>query len=199
MKAKTMVAVTTLLMSSGLVLATGQSQEQQIHHPDSAGGTTQVAPAMPGGSMPMMPMHEQMQKMRSQMAAIHRTEDPDKRDELIESHMEDMQGMMKMMHGMREGQPMMGQGGIMGQGMGMPGGKMMGGQQGDEMAAPQGGMMGGQQGCMMGMRTMKMMNRQQMMEKRMDMMQMMMDQMMQNQAAAEETRKMRDDDKSTGR
>jgi len=171
MKAKTMVAVTMLLMSSGLVLAAGQSQEQQDHHPDSAGETTQGAPAMPVGGMPMMPMHAHMQKMRAQMAEIHRTEDPDKRDELIESHMTDMQGMMKMMHGMREGQSMMGQG----------------------------GMMGGQQGYMMGMRTMEMMNRQQMMEKRMDMMQMMMDQMMQNQAASEETRKMRDGDMGTGR
>ena len=199
MKTKTMIVVTALLMSSSLALAAGDAQEPKAHHPNPEEGTAQGAPAIPGSGMPMMPMHEHMQKMRAQMAEIHRTKDPDKRDELIESHMADMQGMMKMMHGMREGQSMMGQGGMMGRGMGMPGGQMMGGQQGDKMAAPQGGMMGGQQGCMMGMRTMKMMNRQQMMEKRMDMMQMMMDQMMQNQAASEETRKMRDGGKGTGR
>jgi hypothetical protein len=183
MKAKTMVVVTTLLMSSGLVLAAGYAQELNADHPGSTGGTNQDAPTTPSGGMPMMPMHAHMQKMRSQMAEIHRTKDPDKRDELIESHMENMQSMMKMMHGMREGQSMMAQGGMMGPGMDMPGGMMMSGQQGDKMAT--------RQGCMMGMRTMGMKNRQQMMEKRMDMMQMMMDQMMQNQAAAEETRKMK--------
>lgn len=178
MKTKTIVAVTTLLMSSGLALAAGDTQDQQSHHPEPAGTTAQPATAGSGGDMPMMPMHENMQKMHAQMEEIRRTEDPDKRDELIQSHIASMQEMMQMMHG---GKPMMGQG------MGMQGGKMMGGQQGDKMAASQGSMMGDQQAGMM-----EMMNRQQMMQQRMDMMQMMMDQMMQNQAAIEETRMIRD-------
>ncbi len=154
MKVKILVAVTTLLMGSGMTLAAGQSQEEhQAHHPEEAGTAAQQPMAGPGGDTPMMPMHEKMQKMRSQMTEIHQTEDPDKRDALIRSHMEDMQGMMKMMQGMHGGKPMMG--------------------------GPQGGMP-------------QMMNRQQMMGQRMDMMQMMMDQMMQNQAASEETRRLRD-------
>ena len=179
MKATTIVAVTTLLMSTGLVLAAGQTQEGKSHHPDSAGSTDQTVPAMSGGDMPMMAMQEHMQKMHAQMEEIRRTEDPDKRDELINAHMAEMQNMMKMMQDMHGGNPMMGKGGMMGQGMGMSGGKMMGGQQADKMAAPQGGMM-------------EMMDRQQMMEQRMGMMQMMMDQLIQNQAASEETRMIRD-------
>ena len=181
MKAKTIVAVSTLLMSSGLALAAGEGQDQKSHHPQQAGTTLKQMPAGPGGGMQMMPMHEHMQKMHAQMEEIRRTEDPDKRDELIRAHRADMQEMMKMMQGMHGGKPMMGQG------MGMPGGKMMGGQPRDRVAAPQGGMMGGQQAGMM-----EMMDRQQMMQQRMDMMQMMMDQMMQNQAAIEETRMIRE-------
>ena len=179
MKAKTILAVTTLVMSAGIALAAEDKQEHKTHHPDAAGVTAKGNSAMPGGGMPMMQMKEHMQKMRTQMAEIHRTEDPDKRDELIQSHMADMQEMMKMMQGMHGGKSMMGQG--------MTGGKMMGGQQGDNVAAPQGGMKGGQQAGMM-----EMMNRQQMMEQRMDMMQMMMNQMVQDQAAREETRKIRE-------
>ena len=169
MKAKTILAVTTLVMSAGVALAAEDKQEHKAHHPDAAGVTDKGNSAMPGGGMPMMQMNEHMQKMRTQMAEIHRTEDPDKRDELIQSHMADMQAMMKMMQGMHGGKSMMGQGGMMGQGM--TGGKMMGGQQA--------GMM-------------EMMNRQQMMEQRMDMMQMMMNQMVQERAAREETRKIRE-------
>ena len=215
MKAKTMIAVTTLLMSAGLALAAEEAQDHKAHHPEAAGATAQQMPAGPGGGMPMMPMHEHMQKMHAQMEEIRRTEDTDKRDELIDAHMTEVQNMMKMMQDMHGGKPMLGPGGMMGQGMGMPGGKMMGGQQGKQMAPPQGGMpgqgmgmsggkmMGGQQGNQMappqggmpggqqaGM--MEMMNNQQMMQQRMDMMQMMMDQMMQNQAATEETRKLRE-------
>jgi hypothetical protein len=168
MKAKTIVAVTTLLMSSGLVLASGEAQDQKAQHPEAAGAAAQQTPAGPGGGMPMMKMHE---NMRAQMEEINRTEDPDKRDKLIQTHMTDMQGMMKMMQGMHGGKPMKGADGMMGQGMEMPGGKKMDGQKG--------GMM-------------EMMSNQKMMEKRMDMMQLMMDQMMQNQAAVEETRMIRD-------
>lgn len=187
MKAKTMVAVTTLLMSSSLALAAGETQDHQAHHPEPADATAQQMPAGLAGGMPMMQMHEQMQKMHAQMEEIRRTEDPDKRDELIQAHMADMQGMMKMMQDMHGDKPMMGPGGMMGQGMGMQGGGMMGGQQSDKKAASQGGMTGEQQPGMM-----EMMNRQQMMEQRMVMMQKMMDQMLQNQAATEETRMLRD-------
>ena len=181
MKAKTMVAVTTLLMSSSLALAAGEAQDHKAHHPESPGAIGQETPSATAGGMPMM------QKMQAQMVEIRRTEDPDKRDELIQSHMADMQRMMKMMQDMHGDKSMMGAGGMMGQGMGMQGGGMMGGQQGDKRAASQGVMTGEQQSGMM-----EMMNRQQMMEQRMDMMQMMMDQMMQNQAATGETRMIRD-------
>jgi hypothetical protein len=40
--------------------------------------------------MPMMSMHEQMQKMRTEMARIRETKDPAKREELIEAHMASM-------------------------------------------------------------------------------------------------------------
>jgi hypothetical protein len=116
------------------------------------------------GGMPMTLMHEHMQKMRAQMQEIHRNDDPDKRDELLQAHMQDMQETMKMMmQHMHGGKPITGQGGMKGPGDG-PGGMMTG--------DPQGMM--------------------QMMEQRRDMMQKMMDQMMQNQAAMEETRMMRD-------
>ncbi|MGB7932356.1 MAG: hypothetical protein WCH04_09030 [Gammaproteobacteria bacterium] len=187
MNAMTMVAATTLLMSSSLALAAGETQDHEAHHPEPADATAQQMPAGSAGGMPMMQMHEQMQKMHAQMEEIRRTEDPDKRDELIQSHMADMQGMMKMMQDMHGDKPMMGPGGMMGQGMRMQGGGMTGGQQGDKRAASQGGMTGEQQPGMM-----EMMNRQQMMEQRMDMLQMLMDQMLQNQAAMEETRTIRD-------
>ena len=113
MKAKIMIAVTALWMSYGLAQTTGNTLELKANHPNAVGGTVQGAQAMPGGGKSMLPMHEYMQKMRTQMDEINKTEDPDKRDELIESHMADMQSMMKM----------------------------MGGQQDDKVTAPQGGMM----------------------------------------------------------
>jgi len=89
---------------------------------------------MPGGGMPM---HEQMQKMQAQMAEIHRTEDPDKRDALIQSHMADMQNMIKVMiQNMHGGKSMMGPGGIMGPGMGMQGGKDVGVRKGTRWLLP---------------------------------------------------------------
>lgn len=186
MNATTMVAVGVLLTGSGLAPAAAQPQEHQAQQPDTGAATGREAPAMPGGGMPMQ---EQMQKMRSQMAEIHRTEDPDKRDELIHAHLETMQEMMKMMQGMHGGQAMMGQGGMPGGNMtgdqpgGMMGpGMMKGDQPGGGMVAPRGAMPGGM---------MNMMKRQQMMEQRMDMMQMMMGQMIQNQAAMEESRQIR--------
>ena len=184
MKANILIAVTILLTGSGLALAAGQSQEHEAHHPEPAGSSAPGAPAMAGGGMPMMQEH--MQKMQAQMEEIHKTSDPDKRDKLIQSHMDSMNEMMKKMQGMHSGKPMMGGPGMMGGSkdgmMGGPG--MMGGSKNGMTGGP--GMMGGSKGGMM-----EMMNRQQMMGRRMDMMQMMMDQMMQHQAATEKSRMQR--------
>jgi hypothetical protein len=121
-------------MSIGIALATDQSQQHKAHYPDSGVATDQGASAMPGGGMPM---HEQMQKMQAQMAEIHRTEDPDKRDALIQSHMADMQNMIKVMiQNMHGGKSMMGPGGIMGPGMGMQGGKDVGVRKGTRWLLP---------------------------------------------------------------
>ena len=62
MKAKTMAAVTALLMSSSLALAAGETQDHQAHHPEPADGTAQQMPAGPVGGMPMMQRHEQMHR-----------------------------------------------------------------------------------------------------------------------------------------
>jgi len=59
----------------------------------------------------MTKMHE---KMQSKMVEIRRTEGPVKCDELIQSHMTEMQEMMKMMQGMSGGKSMMGRGGMIG-------------------------------------------------------------------------------------
>jgi hypothetical protein len=155
---KTLIA-TTLLLSSGLIFATEQSHEHNAPHSKST--IDHDNSAVMDKKMPMM--HESLQKMRSQMAEIHQSQDPDKRENLLMSHMNNMQDMMKMM----------------GRGMNMSEGNM------GEM--PQDGMMEGKQQNMM-----EMMNRQGMMEKRMNMMQMMMDQMIQNQAASKETCNIRD-------
>lgn len=154
---KTLIA-TTLLLSSGLIFATEKSHEHDTS--PSQATMKQDNSAVMDKKMPMM--HEKMQKMQAQMTEINQTQDPDKREDLLKTHMKSMQDMMKM-----------------GQGMNMSDGKMM------EM--PQDGMMEGKQQNMM-----EMMNRQGMMEKRMNMMQMMMDQMIQNQAASEETCNIRD-------
>lgn len=155
---KTLIA-TTLLFSSGLIFATEQSHEHNAPHSKST--IDQDNSAVMEQNMPMM--HESLQKMRSQMDEFHQTQDPDKRESLLKSHMNSMQDMMRMM----------------GRGMNMSDGKMM------EM--PQDRMMENKQENIMGI-----MNRQGMMEKRMNMMQMMMDQMIQNQAASKETCNIRD-------
>ena len=184
MKVMTLIALSTLLVGSGNAVATGQ-QEHDLHNPDAAGAGSREGLEMRGNDdTSMMPMHEHMQKMRSQMAEIHRTEDPDRRNSLIEAHMESMRDMMKMMQEMHQGKSMMGQSSMMGKGMAMQGGKMMGGQMEGKNPAPQAGMSGDQPAGMM-----EMMHRQKMMDQRMDMMQMMMDQMIQNQAARDGTRK----------
>jgi len=170
MKAKPMLAMTALILSSGLVLAAGQPTDHEAHHPDSAADAAADAPAMSEGCMAMM------KEMRSQMARIHETEDPVKRDELIQAHMASMREMMEKM------QDMHGENSMMLQSMNMSGEKMMD----DKTAGSHGGMMVGPQTGMM-----------EKMAQHMDMMQMMMDQMMQNQDAREETQKLRDDQSGT--
>lgn len=106
MKIKTMAVVTALLMSSGIVLAAGSGSDHK-----------QGSATMHDGSMPMMQMDKHMRNMRTQMEEIRRTDDPGKRDKLIQAHMEEMQGMMKMMEmmkGMHGGKSMMGHDGMMG-------------------------------------------------------------------------------------
>lgn len=166
---KTLIA-TTLLLSSGLIFATEKSHEHDTS--PSQATMKQDNSAVMDKKMPMM--HEKMQKMQAQMTEINQTQDPDKREDLLKTHMKSMQDMMKMMRTMRGEKTMK-----MGQGMNMSDGKMM------EM--PEDGMIEGKQQNMM-----EMMNRQSMMEKQMNMMQMMMDQMMENQAASEETRNIRE-------
>jgi len=169
---KTLIA-TTLLLSSGLVFATEKSHEHDTS--PSQATMKQDKSAVMDKNMPVI--HEKMQKMQkmqAQMTEINQTQDPDKREDLLKTHMKSMQDMMKMMGTMRGEKTMK-----MGQGMNMSDGKMM--------EIPQDGMMEGKQQNMM-----EMMNRQGMMEKQMNMMQMMMDQMMENQAASEETRNIRE-------
>lgn len=106
-------------------------------------------------------MQPQMKKMMQQMQEIRRTEDPDKRDKLMEEHMQTMQEGMKKMQGM-------------GGAMMMKKGKMDRGAKGKADASGE-----------------DMPMRMQDMEQRMGMMQMMMDQMMQRQEQEQETSKIR--------
>lgn len=117
-----------------------------------------------GTGMATMPMTQQMQHMREEMAKIHATKNPNERRDLMREHASSMQSMMQMMHGMMAGQGMMqGQSG----GMGM----MQSPADGTGAGSPRG--MGPGAGAMMG--------RMNMMEQRLNMMQMMMDQMLQHQ------------------
>ncbi|NIN58536.1 MAG: hypothetical protein GTN56_01670 [Xanthomonadales bacterium] len=166
MKTSTMIAVTAFLFTASPMQAAEESQEHESHHPDVAVELEKDASAMPGGSMPM---HDMMQKMRSQMMAIHESSDPDQRDELTRAHMDSMREMMNMMQEMHGSEGM----------MGMKGRMMMGGKPGDEMAPAEG-------------EAKPMMPCRKQMQQRMDMMQMMMGQMMQNQAARDETRALRE-------
>lgn len=128
-----------------------------------------------GSDIASMPMHRQMQQMMSTMAKLNAATDPSERRKLLESHMGDMRGMMKMMHGMMAGSGMMTSSGMMG-GHGTTGTGAAGGHHKSAGAQP-GKMDGpriGAEGVMDG--------RMGMMEQRMNMMQMMMDQMLENQA-----------------
>tara|TARA_R110001583_G_scaffold6774_2_gene34038 strand:+ start:251 stop:691 length:441 start_codon:yes stop_codon:yes gene_type:complete len=104
---KTLLA-TTLLISSGLIFAAGQEVHEQKHKVQPTQQTQ--GEGMTEESMTMM-MQKDMEKIRSQMAEIHKTVDPVKQDELIQAHLADMHKMMKMMNQMHGGNDaMMGQG-----------------------------------------------------------------------------------------
>jgi hypothetical protein len=139
------------------------------HHPGKKAEAGSMA-GQPGMGKMMGNMPDHMKKMMRQMDEIHKTKDPDKRDKLIEVHMQNMHEHMKMMRGMggmmmskQDGKGMVGKG-QMDQGTKMDGGMPM---------------------------------RMNMMEQRMDMMQMMMEQMVQSERAVEQTRRNRHDHRKT--
>jgi len=75
------------------------------HHPEKQAQGKSMPKAgqkgMSGGMMESMPAH--MKKMMQQMQKIHKTRDPDKRDLLLEEHMQTMHEGMEMMQGMGGG------------------------------------------------------------------------------------------------
>jgi len=81
------------------------------HHPEkqAQGKSMPVAgqKGMSGGMMGNMQTH--MKEMMQQMQELHKTRDPDKRDLLVEQHMQTMREGMKMMQDMGGGM-MMGKG-----------------------------------------------------------------------------------------
>jgi hypothetical protein len=135
---------------------------EQAHHPEQqeikGAMPAQGQPAM-GGMMEKMKKH--MKKMMQQMDAIHKTDDLEKRDKLLQEHMQSMREGMQMMRGMG--------GGMMKGMMGEGGGGMMkgGGMTQSDSKSP------GDDKDM----------RHRTMEQRLDMMQMMMEQMMQHREA----------------
>lgn len=136
-----MLALAGALAMPGTLMAADAAKDE--HHPDQA-----AAPSA----------QERAQAMRQRMMEIRTTKDLDKRKQLIEAQMKDMEAMMAegSCPMMADGKPGMG---MMGGGMGMMGGK--GGM--GMMMGP--GMMG-QDGMME--------KRLDALEKRLDMMQMMM-------------------------
>jgi len=114
MKTNTVVVVTSaLILSSSLVLAAGQPSEQETPQPDTEWSMTKGDPVMRGGCMPM---HDSMRTMHSQINEIYQAEEPGKRAELIEAHLDSMYEMMMMTKGMMMDHKM-------DQGMDMPAGK----------------------------------------------------------------------------
>jgi hypothetical protein len=156
-----------LLAAAVSVLPMQASYADDAHHPDKKASATAVKNNMKSakGMMGNIPQH--MKKMMQQMNDIRNTQDPDKRDRLIDEHMKNMQQGMKMMGGGMMGNDMM-SGGMMGMSkMDMGKDKVMG----TDKAAMQ--------------------QRMNMMENKMNMMQGMMGQMMQSDAERVKTIKMR--------
>jgi hypothetical protein len=92
MKSTFCIALTALAFGASAAMTAGEEATPQVPHPGVEGGpsTSAVTPEGVGRAMPMMSMHEQMQKMRTEMARIRETKDPAKREELIEAHMASM-------------------------------------------------------------------------------------------------------------
>jgi len=154
-----MKKLTVLTAAFALTLPTFTVYAEQAHHPEQQ-KTAGDMPAQGMGDM-MEKMQQHMKKMMQQMQAIHATDDPEKRDKLLQEHMQSMHEGMQMMRSM--------------------GGGMMKGMMGEGGGGMMKGMMGkGDTGMMKrGDKDM----RHQMLEQRMDMMQMMMEQMMQHREA----------------
>ena len=103
MKTKLLIAVSSALILSSGCTTTGNSVEAISDAPKEAMSMSKMS----DDGKPMMRMQDQMQKMKSQMAEIKKTEDVDKRDTLIKEHRASMHNMMSMMQGMHSGKPMM--------------------------------------------------------------------------------------------
>ena len=90
---------TFIALAIATLMAAPVAHAVESHH---SGGTG-------GGQMQMMDkMQSHMQKMMKEMEQIHATKDPEKRQQLIDKHMESMREGMKMMRGMGSGGMMMG-------------------------------------------------------------------------------------------
>ena len=112
-----------LLISTAVSFAMGIAtvQADPRHHAGQGQMNGQAASSPGMGMMDMDRMHDQMQIMRETMDRAHKTDDPDKRRQLMQQHMTQMHDMMGNMRGM------------MGPGMMTPAevkGKMDGGQMG---------------------------------------------------------------------
>lgn len=174
MKASSKALLAVAVMSGALALVQGvAATSAQESAQSEAEGSPKTTP--PIG---MMPMQHQMQRMHEQMATIHETTDPGERRKLLSEHMDSMQDMMQMMHGMMASQDMMGR-----RHPRMQGGHMMGqgpsptdqGIERREGMDPQ-SMMGEDPGQMGNI------------AERMNMMQMMMDEMLKSQSEQLEPR-----------
>ena len=134
--------------------------------------TEQTAPDIAKFDEQMAKARKQMQEMQEQMAELQKTEDPQKRQKLLQEHWDAMQNAMQTMSGMWEP-------GMMGCcGYGMSDGHMM---MGDHMMG--GHMMGWDDSgdYYKNLTPEQMQQRQYMMDQYMGMQQMMMDHMMRHQ------------------
>jgi periplasmic protein CpxP/Spy len=85
-----------------IILPSPTSYAADVQRPGTQ-GQGQSMSRQQQGSMSMEKMQAKMQQMQQQMEAIRNTEDPDKRDKLIDEHMKSMQQGMDMMSGMGGG------------------------------------------------------------------------------------------------
>jgi len=94
----------TLIMASALFLPQLFLYADESHHPEQQGPEeetqTQGKPAR-GGMMGKMEAH--MEKMMRQMEEIQKTDDPAKREKLLQEHMSTMREGMEMMRSMGKG------------------------------------------------------------------------------------------------